>query len=329
MWSERVGRMLNSTAFRATVSLGLLGWLLHGHADVLQLSEDLRTLAVTPLLIAIVLSLLGRFLVAARWHSVLRLAGVRISSLELARTLFVSSAIGAVAPGASLTEALRVYAVSRRTGIATAVSTTVLERAFAFAIMGAAGAVGLLLTEAVWPAGVTIPAACLMLAPLLFLGLAVGMAPRLSRWLEWLAAIAPGLHALRSFLDITTELRGRPGTLLVMIALTAVMQGVRIATTWAIALSVGIELSPGLLLLIAPAAFYASQLPVSILGLGVREVTLVAILGAFGVSASMAVVIGLLHVAVFIISIFVPGLLLYFIYGVSLNAEGSRTAPVG
>lgn len=329
MHASRLKRILGSTVLRAGVSLALLAWLIYAYADLLQLADIARGLALPPLIAAVALSAAGRVLVALRWKSVLRLADVRLPTLALLRTVFVTSAIGAPAPGSSLTEALRVYAVSRHAGLATAAGTTMIERAFALATMAAAGAIGMLLVDAGWPAAVTLPVAAVLLLPASLLAGLVIAAPRLAGRVGRLPLPAPLVRFLGALVSILSALWATPRVLLGLTGLTVAMQLVRILQTWLIGLAVGVTLDPAVVLLLAPTAFFAALLPISFLGLGVREATFVGILGFFDVSQAAAVLIGLLHVAVLFVAVLLPGLLIYVRHGVVPREQRKGAAAAG
>ncbi len=82
-----------------------------------------------------------------------------------------------------------------------------------------------------------------------------------------------------------------------------------ITATWVLADGMGLSLPFGALLLVMPIAFTAAALPVNVLGIGAREVSLVALLGLLGVEAERALALSLAYGLLFLALAAVGGLL--------------------
>jgi len=126
---------------------------------------------------------------------------------------------------------------------------------------------------------------------LLMLGLAGGLV--MLRWLQpehLPAAVRP--HGLR-LIEIGKMLYSRPGPALVSFTLAFLVQSVFVALNWYLGSVMGIGVSFAVWLVAWPLAKIIALLPVSLGGLGVREVSLAALLAPFSVSGTLAVAEGL------------------------------------
>ncbi len=321
----RFRRWAGSLPVRVSVSLLLLGWLLVDRVDLARLLEVSAALAPMPLLIAMAALVLGRMFVALRWQLVLGRSARDVSFRELLRVVYVSEGVGALAPGNLLIEGMRVFAISSRTGAAAAVGSVVVERVFALAVMAGAGGIGVLFAELPLGTELRYGLAALLLAPALAMpGLLLLRLP----------AFEPvenmrGIVGLLRRIVVDLLLLARPPRLLfAVLGLTVAMQGIRILQTWLLALALGLSLDPFLILILGPVGFFIGLLPVSMMGLGVREVSFVSLLALVGVGEELAVLLGLLHVAVFLPAIVLPGLVIYVLSGVRLEQRARPSRPV-
>ena len=128
----------------------------------------------------------------------------------------------------------------------------------------------------------------------------VRYAPRLLR------TVYEGIHGYRA--------HGR--VLATAIAVTLVVQAVRVLAIWAAARAAGVDLSPRVYYVMGPMLFLVMLVPFTINGLAVREAFFVSFLGTLGVPAEQAFAAGFLF---FVVTIFMalPG-------GAILAWEGLR-----
>ncbi len=99
----------------------------------------------------------------------------------------------------------------------------------------------------------------------------------------------------------------------VVLVLSVVLQIVQIASVYAIAVALGIEVSFASIMIALPAVLLISSLPVSLAGWGVREQSMVLTLGAMGTASTDAVAISVVFGLSWII-IGLPGALLWLGY---------------
>jgi uncharacterized membrane protein YbhN (UPF0104 family) len=98
-----------------------------------------------------------------------------------------------------------------------------------------------------------------------------------------------------------------------------------LGSNWAIAVALGMTISPLALAWILAVVSVLQVLPVSIGGVGVREVTLVGLLGLYGVPASQSLPFAVL---VFCVSV-VLGLTGWALDAIAASRNVSRALPAG
>ena len=113
--------------------------------------------------------------------------------------------------------------------------------------------------------------------------------------------------------------RSHPGLLGKVLALTFVVQAVRILSIWAAAKAVGIDLDPRIYYVFGPLLFLVMLVPFTLNGLAVREAFFVSFLGSVGVGANQAFAAGFLY--------FLVTLLLAFPGAFILLRDGLRSRP--
>jgi uncharacterized membrane protein YbhN (UPF0104 family) len=106
-----------------------------------------------------------------------------------------------------------------------------------------------------------------------------------------LRTVYEGIHAYRA--------HGR--VLATAIAMTVVVQAVRVLAIWATARAVGVDLSPRVYYVMGPMFFLVMLVPFTINGLAVREAFFVSFLGALGVPADQAFAAGFLFFLVTVV----------------------------
>jgi uncharacterized membrane protein YbhN (UPF0104 family) len=114
--------------------------------------------------------------------------------------------------------------------------------------------------------------------------------------------------------------REHRGTLLLVAAVTLVLQLSRIAAIWASARAVGIDLSIRPYIVLGPLLFLVMLIPFTINGFAVREAFFVSFLGKLGVDADSAFACGFLFFVMTLL-LALPGLVI-------ICWEGVRRAPV-
>jgi len=260
--------------------------------DVLE-KTDLAWFALSVAIMAFTVPVL-----AARWGWLLRSHGIAERVRWLTRTYFVAYTAGQFLPTSLGGDAVRIMETSRRHHGRTLVvtGTVVLERGLGGAATVLLGAVGFLLSIGrydvsayLWLEGVFV-FGTLGLAFLFFARSVRPLLRRLEPLLERVRLARP----LRGFYESIHHYRGQPRVLLTVLAVTLVVQAVRILSIWAAAEAVGIHLDVRVYYVMGPLLFLVMLVPFTLNGIAVREAFFVSFLGSLGVGANQAFAAGFL-----------------------------------
>jgi glycosyltransferase 2 family protein len=279
---------------------------LHETVDVIREAE----LAFLALAIVIMLGTVPAM--AWRWQLLLAARGIHDRLPWLTRAYLTSYTAGQVLPTSVGGDAWRILEATRRhPGRGGDVAGSVLlERALGGTATLALAGVGFVLAVGQYDVGAYLwveaafVAATIGLAFVLFSRTVarpiIRYSPRLVR------TVYEGLHAYRA--------HGR--VLATTIALTVVVQAVRVLAIWAAARAAGVDLSPRVYYVMGPMLFLVMLVPFTINGLAVREAFFVSFLGTLGVPSEQAFAAGFLFFIVTIV-LALPG-------GAILAWEGLR-----
>jgi glycosyltransferase 2 family protein len=257
-----------------------------GHANVgyFLLALGIMNAAVWPL--------------AWRWQRLLEARSVREGLPWLIRTYFVSYMAGNVLPTSLGGDATRIYEASRRhpEASAKAAASVLLERAL--------GGVATLLLAAV---GFSLAIGRYDVGPYLWVegafvvgAVAAGVVLFSTSMRRPLARTIPALRRvrlerpLRAVYEGVHAYRRHVRVLLAMLALTVVVQGVRILSVWLAGRAVGVDLSPRPYYVMGPMLFLVMLVPFTINGFAVREAFFVSFLTRLGVGSDPAFATGFL-----------------------------------
>jgi glycosyltransferase 2 family protein len=248
---------------------------------------------------------------AWRWQQLLAARGIRERLSWLTRAYFVSYAVGQVLPTSVGGDASRIFETSRRhPGQITPITGSVLlERALGGAVTLVLTGIGFLLAigrysigpylwiEAVFVLG-TLAAGVVFFSRRVRarLGFVVALSRRL-RVEKLVRAVYEGIHGYREHVD----------TLLLVSAVTFVLQFSRVFAIYASARAVGIHLSLLPYIVLGPLLFLVMLVPFTVNGLGVREAFFVSFLGKLGIAADPAFACGFLFFVMTVL-LALPGL---------------------
>jgi uncharacterized protein (TIRG00374 family) len=219
--------------------------------------------------------------------------------MSIVRISFISVFAGTFLPGGVGSEAIRIYGAARASSdLALAFSSAVVERAFglvALLIMVAAGL-------SLGPTG--LPEALRTWSIAGLLGVAIGawlmMARRpracITRWLAGWPILAPVNDRLRK-LYARMDLFAGSSVLTSSFLLAFLLQFGRVLAALLAARALHLDVAFANLLVIVPVAMLVSILPVSIGGLGLREGTMVSLLGMVGVAPAAGLALSVLLLA--------------------------------
>jgi uncharacterized membrane protein YbhN (UPF0104 family) len=299
---------------RVTLSGAALAWVLHKtplHTITAALSSADLPLLVTGQM----LNLFARLAAAERTLIVSRLLGLWISRWQTIETLFISNFYALLSPGPLLSGVVTVYRYKGYgASITASIGSLLASRAVECVAFIALGAVCVFADPKIAIVNMRYPMA---LAMGVLLAVALGL---VCWWLmhrRWLArsdanAPAPtaGLGFLAKVRLVWHELMRRGPSMAFHAAIPAAAQVLLAsAAVEVLASSLGIRLSLTSSIWITAAVYAVVLLPISVAGVGVREVTLTKALGLLGINSSLAVALSILLFADPLINAVIGGVL--------------------
>ena len=310
-----------SPALRLLVSVVLLAMLSRA-VEWRRILAELRAAHLGWVAAALGLFILGIGLRAWRWEGLLAAQGVRVPWSTLARWYFIGSFFNTVLPTGIGGDVVKTYALARyseRPGAA--LGSVFVDRFCGILSLLTIGSIALLSSP-----GLVSPVVARLTWTLFggaLLTLAVigqrGIRARLRAWIPWLARTRPG----QVLLDAVPAYGLRPflRALSISLLFDLLLMGVNICLAQALGLQIALIYFPIFIPLIA-----TSLLLPSVGGLGVREMSYVALFGQAGVSPAAATTLSLLYYAVTLAAGLLGGML-YLWPASGLNP--SSIAPAG
>lgn len=281
------------TAFKITVTLGLLAWLL-ASIDLNRLGTVLTEASLLGLAILIALCFGNKCLAAYRWHWLLRCNGTRPPFRDVLRWSLVGGAVSAALPfGAAGTEVARVATAAReRWRIGRLASAAVLDRLIGIITLALIVVLGTHLSTVPVPGIQTLAIAVIAAAGLVIIAVA-------RRWDTPFIAILPQrlrrplLKPLDSVHAAIYAFRRKRWALAYAFLITVGFQFVRVFGAYVGGLALGIDVPFGFIVATFPLVMFANMLPISLNGIGVREMSLTYALSIAGIGAEQAIALGL------------------------------------
>jgi uncharacterized protein (TIRG00374 family) len=260
---------------------------------------------------------------AWRWQLLLRVRGIKESIGWLTRAYVVSYAVGQVLPTSVGGDASRIFETTRRhPGFGSPIAGSVLlERALGGAMTLVLAGVGILLALGHYDIGPYLWIEALFVVLTIAAGVVLfsRRARRLLRFAVPLLRRARVERPIRAAYEGIHGYRDHPQTLLVVSAVTVVLQLSRIFAIWASSEAVGIHLSVRPYIVLGPLLFLVMLVPFTVNGLAVREAFFVSFLGKLHVDPDAAFATGFLFFVMTLV-LAAPGLAV-------LLWEGFRRTP--
>jgi uncharacterized protein (TIRG00374 family) len=316
--------------FRIAVAAGLTAYLLwRSHpGDVLR-----AVAGADPgwILIAVVLVLADRALMAYRWIALLCIVGPaqRPALARLLEVFFVSTFVGTFLPASIGGDAVRAYSISRdEVSGADAVASVFMDRMLGVAALLVMGVPGLfvardLAANRAVVAGVAVTASVSLLTILMIFSERVGL------WAAHLISAVPVPALQRMAQSIVGSIRryARFHWRLLNVLLASIgVQMLRVVQAYCLGRSLGIEVGLTAYVAFIPVILLIMLLPITINGLGTSQAAFVWFFARVGVANAPAFVLSLLFVALGIVGN-LPGGILYAISGfANRSAAGSGSA---
>jgi uncharacterized protein (TIRG00374 family) len=294
-------------ALQVLVSAAIVAYLIW-QIDLGQTVELIRSSNGWDLLAAYVIFLATTWGMAWRWQALLASKGIHERLGWLTKLYFVGYAAGQVLPTSVGGDAVRIAAHARKRPDVKgeAAGAVLMER-----VLGSAGtlvlvAVGLVLAIGRYNDIQELVVLEIVFALALGLFLALLFSRQTNAWLQERGGTRRLARGFRSLWQALHDYREKPGVLALVLAVTVVIQFIRIMAIWLCGEAVGLDLSPLVYVVMGPLLFLVMMVPFTINGLGVREAFFIAFLGRFGVDADAAFATGFLFYAV-TIATSIPG----------------------
>ncbi len=313
-----MSRRLAWLLVRLGVSGALVGWLLY-RVDPAAVARQMSEIGLASVLAILALQFLNTALKSYKWQRLLLADGIHVAHSTVFVSYLISTFFSVFLPSSIGGDAVRAIDLGRRSGRGVATATSVVaDRVLGFA---AIGVVGLLALAAGWAEllelrlrwiGAALYAAVLIGSAVLFQGwplhLARGLGlQRLPRLDRSAAIVAESIEAYRT--------SGHLGELLL---LSVAAQMIVVVAVHLIGRSLGIDAPLSYFFVIVPLVGLVESIPVSIYGIGLRDVTYVYLLGLVGVPRPQALSLSLLYVLL---------TLLYALFGAVAFALRGSGAP--
>jgi len=316
-WRARLGR-LGATVLRLVLSVAFIALALAG-IGAGRVVDALSQMDVALLAAAVAVLGVSHLIASGRWWLLLRGLGLSIGRAEAVRHFFVGLFFTNVLPTGFGGDAVRGWAVAKRTSrpVEAGVSVVIDRVAAVWALV----ALGLL-------AGVAVPDAVPHVARVsiftssaaVALGSVVLFSERTLRVCERLLQGRSGVvDVVRRISGALRQVAARPALMACAVGLSVLSQLCVSFAAWLLARGLGIDVSPLLLTAAIPVALLATALPTTINGFGVREAVFRALLVPAGVAPATAVAFSLMTVVAGAL-VSLPGAVLWV---VGRNAERS------
>lgn len=291
----RYGSWLTGRGFRIAASAGLLAFLLT-QIDLGTMASAIGQIRLD-LLALLAAGILGaRMISALRWYLLLRGLHRAVSYAGVLRLSFVSEFVGYLAPGSLGIDALRLYGMSRTTSdLALSATSMLVERMLALLALILLVLTGLTLQLPDLPPEIG-RLAWLGLAALVFtlVGLMTPPFRRATLWLLSYPRLGRVHAAAQKVYRSLDQYRARPALLAGSFVVAVIFQLVRCANIAIGAMAFGVHLPFVLFMVFVPVIILVTLLPISIAGLGVRELGFVYLFGQVGMPAEVALSLSLL-----------------------------------
>ena len=301
---------VSSVWFRAGFSLALLGYLA-SRIDMTEAARGIVTIKPAHLAGALGLVALDRFLMLCRWVLLVRRARMALSLKSTVWVFLVGSYLGQLLPSGVGSDAVRAYLLSRRTESgAESIALVAIDRYVGLCSLALLATVGLV----TWTGQthVELQRWSYLLAGVVTLG-AIGLlwADHLLRVLvpvRW--STQPWVTQALRLADALGQYRGRLPLVVLLVALSVVVQVVRVLQAYVLGRGLGIAVSFSYYLAVMPIGILVILLPISIGGFGVAQGVIVWLLRPVGVPEPQAFALSTLFLITGVVST-LPGALLY------------------
>jgi glycosyltransferase 2 family protein len=294
---------------RLAVSAALVGWLL-ARVDAHAVARQIGDVGLATVATILSLQFLNTALKSYKWQRLLDADGIHLSHSTAFASYMISTFFSLFLPTSVGGDAVRAVDATRRSGRAVATVTSVIaDRVLGFAAIGIVGLLALAAGSAsalgarLLASGGALYVAVLLGSIALFAGwplraihaLGVSRLPRIER------LVAGAARSLESY--------RRSGRLAELLLLSIAAQAIVVVAVYVIGHSLGMPVSLGYFFVIVPLVGLVESIPVSIYGIGLRDVSYVYLLGLAGVPKSQALSLSVLYVMITVVYALFGGLI--------------------
>lgn len=287
------------TVIRVMATLALMAVVLT-RGTSLVLADDIRRVRFLPLGAAVVISYVAWVVNSYKWKRLLSYVGEHFGVWYLLHLNLAAIFYGLALPGQISGEVLKAVRLGRKIHTPPVAYASVwLDRLTGVVGLTAVGcAASILASDSTKPVA-SVPLVVTSLSAVLVLAVIALFAPRLALALlrrrtsdEVSPAISPLAVKVEAALSDSKVTVGM-SRLLEASALACLFQLGNVAANWAVALAFGVSISPITLAWIVSTVSLIQLIPVSIGGLGVREVSYVTLLGLYSVPTDKALAVSI------------------------------------
>lgn len=312
---NRTGRVVLKIVI-STILLGLLAWI----ADPRELGQVIATANPGWLAASLGLAIANRILMGLKWTILIRAISVPVAWSVSVKAYFAASFAGIFLPPTVGADTVRTFILTKKYGHTPKIISSILvERLVGLLVLSVFAFLGVVIVLSLYAsiiplsasaglvvviAALTLSTSCWFVTTAPFTRLVERVVDRIgSRGEKW-ARVASLLRDIQRSLALY---RGKPLALTAFFFLTCLENVIAIVRAWFVALAFGIDIGVVLFFVITPIEQFASRLPISVHGFGIREGLFMYALSLVGVSAATGLAVGLVNHLLFIIAV-LPGI---------------------
>ncbi len=317
---HRVAEFVQSPLFRGVITLGALALVLKA-LDLRQTASIFGGLRVHYFLLAVLAGVVANLLGGLAWQVLLEGLGVNLPLKSVANLYLAGLFFAQFSPGGVAGDALRVYQLHRTAGKVVEGFTSIF---FArLASLGSLVLFGAVAGQIVLPGLPSSRVALAFLVGMVISLIVLVLVIKSHQIGSWLGRLPAGRLNRVSALTLSSVrvLLGSPRPFASSWMLYMAHHLLVIVAVYLSGLALGVEIPFPWVLVLVPLARILVLLPISISGLGVQELALVALLGQVGISSQAAFSLSILSQIVLIVVPLTGGLV--FLFG------GKRSLPAG
>jgi len=297
---RRTGIRRAAPVVKLAVSAALLGWL-YTRTDVGELRHHLASADLRVLALVYVLLFANTTISAFKWQLLLRADGIDVRLGSLVASYLIGTFFNIFMPSNIGGDVYRVYDVTRQSARpAGSFASVFADRLTGFVALVALGVIFATLTLqrfATVDVLVVPLAVCVALGTLIWLLLERTLLMRILRAVG-LARLPRVMHHAETFLASIHVYWRAPGLLIRAMLLALGFQGLAIVSIWLMSVALGLRIPLVTFCAFVPLISLLEALPISVFGIGVRDVSYVVLFARVGVPSADALSIAVFYVLV-------------------------------